>query len=155
MANTYPITKFRFSLRWDGLENADSIGFTEVTGLDYQVDIVEYRDGMNRNLTKYKQPGLMKTSNCVCKQAVFKGNKNLYNWINGADFAVSKRDGTKYRKTVYINLLDELGEIVATWTLQNAFPVKVQFSDLKADANEVAVDMIEIAHEGIITVEYV
>ena len=59
------------------------------------------------------------------------------------------KTNTIKRKTVIINLLDETKNPVMTWTLSNAWPTKIQATDMKADGNEVAVESIEIAHEGL------
>ena len=56
---------------------------------------------------------------------------------------------TVARSTVTIELLDEEAAPLHTWVLTNAFPVKITVTDLKADGNEVAVETLEIAHEGI------
>jgi phage tail-like protein len=154
----YPISKFRFKVSWDkqALSQAENIGFTEVTGLDYQVDPIEYRDGIDKNLSKRKMAGLRKFSNVTLKRGVFKGIADFYNWVDGgensnANSLVTRKD---YRRNVTITLMDEAGIEVVSWTLTNAFPIKVQFNDMKADANEVAVETMELAHEGI-TVQYV
>jgi phage tail-like protein len=158
MADTifYPIPKFRFKVKWENLSKETEIGFTEVTGLDYQIDPIEYRDGMDINLSKRKMPGMRKFSNVTLKRGVFKGLRDFYDWIDGGDKAgdkaVVKRKG--YRRTVTVTLMDEAAVEVVSWTLQNAFPIKVQFSDMKADGNEVSIDTIELAHEGL-SVNYI
>jgi phage tail-like protein len=53
------------------------------------------------------------------------------------------------RQNVVIKLLDESGSPTMTWTLNNAWPTKISSTDLKSDANEVAVESIEIMHEGL------
>jgi phage tail-like protein len=50
---------------------------------------------------------------------------------------------------VVISLLDEAGKPTMVWTLSNAWPTKITGTDLKSDGNEVAVETIEIAHEGL------
>lgn len=156
----YPIPKFRFKVSWDKqkLSQEENIGFTEVTGLDYSVDPIEYRDGRDPNLSKIKMAGLRKFSNVTLKRGVFKGVKDFYTWIDGTGGSGgagtnSIRARKDYRRTVVITLLDEAATEVVTWTLLNAFPIKVQFNDMKADGNEVAVETLELAHEGV-TVEY-
>jgi phage tail-like protein len=57
------------------------------------------------------------------------------------------------RWAVIIKLLDQNGDAVVTWTLNNAWPTKISATDLKSDGNEVAIDSIEIAHEGL-TIKY-
>jgi phage tail-like protein len=70
------------------------------------------------------------------------GDKDFYLWINTVNLnKVERRDIT-------ISLLNELHTPVISWKVINAFPVKVQASDLKADGNEVAIETLELAHEG-------
>jgi phage tail-like protein len=118
--------------------------------------VIEYRDGTDPNLSKRKLPGMRKFSNVTLKRGVFKGLRDFYDWIDGGDAAsdksvVKRKD---YRRTVTITLMDEAATEVVSWTLQNAIPIKVQFSDMKADGNEISIDTMELAHEGL-TVSYI
>jgi phage tail-like protein len=159
MAKEYPIPKFYFrvSRPQSEFKNNEQIGFTEVSGLDYQGDVIEYRSGSDINFSKIKLPGLRKFSNVTLKKGVIQGfkdaNAEFFQWIGDG-----RKDGTvrrrqNYRKTVVITLNDEEGNPVVAWTLANAFPVKVGFTDLKADANEIAIETLELAIEDL-TVEY-
>jgi phage tail-like protein len=145
----YPIPKFRFKVSWDKQKptQEESIGFTEVSGLDYSVDPIEYRDGLDSTLSKRKMAGMRKFGNVTLKRGVFKGVKDFYAWIHEGDQSIAKRKD--YRRTITITLLDEEGTEVVTWNLRNAFPLKVQFDNMKADANEVSVETLELAHEGV------
>ncbi len=138
MAN-YPLPKFHFQVEWGG----NKIGFTEVTGLDMQVEVIEYREGHSREYSKVKMPGLQKYSNINMKRGTFEGDTDYYKWINTINL------NTVERRDIVIKLLNEKHEPVFTWRAVNAFPIKVQASDLKADGNEVAIESIEIAHEGL------
>ena len=62
MAN-YPLPKFHFQVQWGG----DRIGFTEVTGLDIQIEPIEYREGSSPEYSKIKMPGMHKFSNITLK----------------------------------------------------------------------------------------
>ena len=132
--------KFHFSVEW---APGTRIGFTEVTGLTKESDVIEYREGSSPEFHKTKMPGLEKLSNITFKRGVFEGDIELNEWIN--EIAMNKID----RRDVTIKLLNEKHEPVITWQVLNAWPVKVQSSDLKADGNEVAIETMEIAHEGI------
>ncbi|MCK8521377.1 phage tail protein [Aquimarina sp. D1M17] len=135
----YPLPKFHFTVDWGG----SKIGFTEVTGLDIQVELIEYRDGESKEYHKIKMPGMQKYSNITLKRGTFSGDKEFYAWINTIQLnQVERRDIT-------INLLNEEHEPVMTWGIKNAFPIKVQASDFKADGNEVAIETLELAHEGL------
>ncbi len=135
----YPLPKFHFSVAF-GDKN---IMFSEVTGLDIQVEAIEYRDGYNPVFSKIKMPGLKKFSNITLKRGTFEGDKEFYLWIRTVNLnKVERRDVT-------ISLLNEKHEAVISWKITNAFPVKVQASDLKSDGNEVAIETLELAHEGL------
>lgn len=140
---TYPLPKFHFRVEWGG----SKIGFTEVTGLDVQVEAIEYRDGSSPEYSKIKMPGLQKYSNITLKRGTFTGDKDFYNWMKTVSL------NTVERRDITISLLNESHEPVVTWKLRNAFPVKVQASDMKADGNEVAVETLELAHEGLAVAE--
>jgi len=159
MAIGYPIPKFYFKVSRPEQEfnSADQIGFTEVSGLDYQIDLIEYRHGNDINFSKIKLPGLRKFSNVTLKKGVIQGfkdsNAEFYTWVGDGkkDGTIRKRSG--YRRNIVITLNDEEGHAVVAWTLTNAWPVKVAFNDMKADANEVAVESLELAIEDL-AVEY-
>lgn len=119
------------------------MGFSEVTGMDMQVEAIEYREGSSPDYSKIKMPGLHKFSNITLKRGTFEGDTEFYVWIKTINLnKVERRDIT-------ISLLNEKHEPVITWRVHNAFPVKVQASDLKADGNEVAIETLELAHEGL------
>ncbi|MES2796711.1 MAG: phage tail protein [Bacteroidota bacterium] len=143
MAN-YPLPKFHFRVEWGG----SKIGFTEVTGLNIENEIIEYRDGSSPEYHKIKMPGLQKYGNITLKRGMFNGDNEFFNWLNTV--SLSKIE----RRDVSISLLNENHEPVYVWKVKNAFPTKVTAPDLKSDANEVAVETIEIAHEGL-TIEAV
>ena len=135
----YPIPKFHFQVEWGGTK----IGFTEVSGLDVSTDIIEYREGSSPEYHKIKMPGMQKFSNITLKRGTFKGDNDFYNWYNTIAL------NTIERRNLVISLLNEKHEPVVVWKVKNAFPVKVQSTDLKADGNEVAIESMEIAHEGL------
>lgn len=142
--NKYPLPKFHFNVVWAGT----NIGFSEVSGLNIENKLIEYRDGASPEYSKLKMPGMREFSNITLKRGVFKGDNEFYAWLDTISLnAVERRDLT-------ISLLNENHEPVVTWKIKNAFPVKVQSTDLKADGSEVAIEQLDIAHEGL-TIEYV
>jgi phage tail-like protein len=136
---TYPLPKFHFQVQWGGVR----IGFTEVTGLDMQVEAIEYREGSSPEYSKIKMPGMHKFSNITMKRGTIQGDSDFYKWMNTINLTVVER------RDIVISLLNESHEPVMTWKAKNAFPVKVQASDLKSDGNEVAIETLELAHEGL------
>ena len=145
MAN-YPLPKFHFQVEWGG----KNIGFTEVTGLTVETEAIEYRHGASPEYHKTKQPGLTKFSNITLKRGTFEGDYDYYKeWRKTYYFQEGNKTGSMYRRTVTIKLLNENHEAIITWKLLNAWPSKVQSTDLKADANEVAIETMELVHEGL------
>ncbi|WP_020598752.1 phage tail protein [Spirosoma panaciterrae] len=147
MARTgYPLPKFHFEVDWG---NETRMGFTEVSGLDFESEVIEYREGTDILLTKMKQPGLRKFSNITLKRGTFQGDIKFFNEWKKTVFFQEKNDGNKYRSTVTIKLLNEEHQPILVWTVRNAWPSKIQSSDMKADANEIAIETIELVHEGL------
>ena len=139
----YPLPKFHFQV--DGF--GTRIGFTGVSGLDFETEVIEYREGSSKTYNKTKQPGLTKYSNVTLKRGTFLGNFEYFEvWKKTAFYQEGKE---KFRKDITIKLLDEEHQPVISWTLSRAWPVKIQSTDLKADGNEVAIETMELAHEGL------
>lgn len=136
----WPLPKFHFQVKWDDTE----LAFQEVSGLDVETEVLEYRAGNSKSFSTVKMPGMAKSGNITMKKGVFVKDNAIFDW-----FAEIKMNTIK-RKALTISLLDESQAPTMVWKVQNAFPVKVSSTDLKADGNEVAVETIEIAHEGIV-----
>jgi phage tail-like protein len=88
-------------------------------------------------------PGMKKFGNVTMKKGVFKGDNKFWDWFNEIKMNVIKR------KAITISLLDETGGVTMVWTLANAWPTKITSTDLKSEGNEVAIETIEIVHEGL------
>ena len=139
MAATYPLVKFHFLVEWGGTK----IGFTEVSGLDVETQVVEYRHGASPEYSKRKMPGMQVYSNITLKRGTFKSDNEYFNWWNSVSL------NTITRRNITISLLNENHEPVITWKVKNAWPTKIQSTDLKADGNEVAIESMELVHEGL------
>lgn len=140
----YPLPKFHFQVEWGG----NTLGFTEVSGLDFETEVIEYRAGDYPTYHKTKQAGLTKYSNITLKKGIFLGNIDFYNaWKKTFYFQAKKEN---YRTDLIISLLNEEHAPIMVWTVKNAWPSKIQSTDLKADANEVAIESMELVHEGLI-----
>lgn len=136
----YPLPKFHFQVEWGGTR----IGFTEVTGLNVETQVIEYREGASPEYHKLKMPGMQKFDNVTLKRGLMKADNEFYRWWNTVAL------NTIERRNVTIALLNEAHEPVFVWKLKNVWPVKVSSTDLKADGNEVAIESIELAHEGLV-----
>jgi phage tail-like protein len=137
--NLWPMPKFHFQVKWD----SEVMSFQEVSGLQIEMEELKYRAGDNKSFGVMKMPGMMKVGNVTMKKGVYKGDNKFWVWFNEIKMNTIKR------KPITISLLDEAGSPTMVWTLLNAFPIKITSTDLKAEGNEVAIETIEIAHEGL------
>lgn len=139
-ATVWPLPQFYFSVQFG---SGDPVPFQEVSGLDTETQVIEYRHSNSPVFSTIKMPGLVKTGNVIMKKGIFPAGNAFWTW-----FSQIKMNSIK-RETVIIRLLDENGAPTMVWTLANAWPTKVTGTDLKSDGGEVAVESIEIAHEGL------
>lgn len=139
MPTQYPLPVFHFTVEWQGKR----AGFSEITGLTQENQAIEYRDGEFREYSSIKMPGLRKFSNLTLKRGIVKGDNEFFFWLNTVKL------NTVERRNLVISLLNEEHEPVMVWKVVNAFPVKVEGPQLKASGNEVAIESIELAHEGL------
>jgi phage tail-like protein len=133
-----PYHGFRFVVQIDGITRA---GFRECSGLDSSQDPVEYREG-NEPLTARKLPGLSKYSNISLKRGVT-DDKDIWKWRKQVI------DGKVERKNGSVILMDDAGEEKVRWDFVNGWPTKWTGPTFNATANEVAIETLDIAHEGV------
>ncbi len=135
----YPLPVFHFTVQWGGTR----LGFSEVTGLTQENQAIEYRDGSFPEYSSIKMPGLRKFSNITLKRGVVRSDNEFFTWISTVKL------NTVERRDLIVSLLNENHDPVMVWKVHNAFPVKVEGPQLKASGNEVAIETIEVAHEGL------
>ena len=139
-----PFGNFRFKLELGDVEVA---GFAECTGLNIETKVMEYKEGGN-NATTLKFPEPTSYGNVTLKRGVTNSNE-LLSWqldVATGTFSTNKRSSNP---SFTITLMNEKGDPVKAWNLVRAFPVKWVGPDLKSSASEVAIETLEIAHEGI------
>lgn len=135
----YPLPVFHFKVEWGGTEMA----FSEVTGLNVEIQVIEYRDGLSPEYSTVKMPGMPKNGNITCKRGVVSADNEFFDWLK------TIRLNKVERRDLVISLLNEDHDPVMVWTAVNAFPAKLTSPDLKASGNEAAIETLEIAHEGL------
>ena len=133
-----PYLRQNFAVEIDGVTVAH---FAEVSGLEVEIGIVEYRNG-SEDVTVRKLPGLAKYSNITLKRGVV-GDLSLWQWLG------TVRQGNAERRDGAIVLLDERREPVLRFRFRRGWPCKWQGPTLNAHSNEVAIEALEIAHEGL------
>jgi phage tail-like protein len=140
--NKNPYSAFNFTVEIDGAQIA---AFQEVSGLDSESQIMEYREGSDAINSVRKLPGLEKYPNLSLKRGI-SGSLELWNWRKEA------RDGAGSFppvRNVTIQLLNEKHEPVMKWKLTNAWCSKLGGPSLNAKGNEVAIETMELAYERI------
>jgi phage tail-like protein len=134
----YPLPNFSFMVEWGGANT----GFQEVTGLEMELQVLEYRDGSAPEYTNRKLPGLHSYRNVILRRGVTKGDYDCYNWINTVQ--LSNID----RREVTIMLMDDKKTPTFIWKLSNAWPCRLSYSPLNGQNGQVMMEEIELVHEG-------
>lgn len=135
---TQPYRNFRFKVEIDGIQAG---GFSEVSGVDATIDVIEYREGTDPRNSPRKLPGLTKHGNITLKWGTT-DSMVLFEWLQGVS------DGSAVtRKPVTITAVGESGDDVASWQLLDAWPVKYTAPDFNGMGSEVAVENLEICFE--------
>lgn len=134
-----PYGNFNFLVEIDGIARA---AFSDVSGFDTTIDVTEYREG-GENTTPRKLPGQAKYSNIVLKWGLTQ-DRELYDWV------LQTVQGDIQRKNGSIVALDSAGNEVVRWNFRNAWPAKWDGPDYTAKGNDVAIETLELAHEGVV-----
>lgn len=133
-----PLRSYHFLVEIDGITRA---GFRECSGLDSTQNPIQYREG-NEGLTSRQLPGLIEYSKITLKRGLT-DDAELWEWRK------KSMDGKVERKNGSIVMLDETGAEKLRWNFVNAWPTKWTGPSLSASGNEVAIESLEIAHEGV------
>ena len=140
----WPISAFHIRVEIAG----EQISFQEVSGLDQEAQVIEYRHGDSELFTTIKKAGRIKTSNLVLKKGIFESDDRLvemFQKIYEKDYYGDEDS----RLDISVQLLDETGETVMAWNCHRCVPVKLTAPTMKSDSNEVAIESIEFAYEEI------
>jgi phage tail-like protein len=134
-----PYLNFNFVVQIDGVEVA---GFSEADLGEARIEAVAYREGTDKSSAARLLPGRVEYGPVVLRRG-FAGDDALFEWFR--DVA----RGTLARRNVSIVLLDEQRQEVARWNLSRAWPAKYVAPDLRGLGNEVAIETLELVHEGL------
>ena len=136
----YPLTKMNFLVSVDQVNGVAA--FSEVTGVDASVDVIEFRQGNSSSLAPVKIQGLVKHGNITLKMGYTK-DQDFKTWVQDC---VSERRPETPRRTVTIELID-IAPGTLTWVLKEAWVCKYTGPDLNASTSEVAMESVELAYE--------
>lgn len=134
----YLVSNFRVEI-----DNIPSATFSEIIGLDLSIDIVDYRTGSSIPLAAEKLPGLVHYTNITMKRGLTQ-NLDLWNWVKNILSGVSDK------RNMSIVLQDAQHNDVIRWNVTSAWPCKWSGPVLKSGSSEVAIEEIEICHEGLV-----
>ncbi|MDX6506192.1 MAG: hypothetical protein QOG06_836 [Gaiellaceae bacterium] len=134
-----PYLDFNFVVEIDGITAA---GFSEADVPEARIEAVAYREGTDPTSAARLLPGRVEYGRVVLRRG-FAGDAALFQWWREV------AQGTITRRNVAIVLLDEQRQEVARWLLRRAWPSKWAGPQLRALGNEVAIETLELAHEGL------
>jgi len=132
-----PFTAQHFRIEINGLTAA---GFVSCTGLAAETEVIDYRLGNDKTPMR-KLPGLHKFTNVTLKRG-YTADRQLWDWYKGV------LDGSVQRRSISIVLTDDAGIDLLRWNVHNAWPMKYEGPALNASSNDIAMETIELAHEG-------
>lgn len=135
-----PVGNFNFFV--DGISTGV---FSGVDGLSYEVEMIEYRDAENPTIPRFR-PGLPKASRITLKRGFILGT-DMNKWIEDISAGVYER------KDATIQMMDNAGNVVASWNLFNCMPAKWSLAGFEGKGNSVVVETIELVVEEIFRVE--
>ena len=143
MARQDPLRNFRFRVEIDGIARA---GFTEVSGLESQITVVDYREGTDPPHVR-KLSGLTRFGNITLKYGLVTGSDSqaLFDWYR----AVSQGQLANNRRRVAIVVQDESGQDRVRFVVSDAWPARYATGALNAQGNEVMIELLELVNEGI------
>ncbi|SNR16932.1 phage tail protein [Tenacibaculum jejuense] len=136
----YPLVTYNYRVDIDGT----SISFSEVSGLEVSFETITYKESYSESgkvgPNIMYMPGQIQPVNIALKKGYVKGKSipALYDWINST--AINQTD----KKDIMVHLLDETGATVVSWKVVDAFPTKLSAPSFSADANEVAVESMDL-----------
>jgi phage tail-like protein len=142
---------FKYKVEIPGFDAG--IGFSKVSGLKEESEVVEYREGTDP-ITPHKFPGLVSYDNIVLERGL-SSNDDLVTWrrqvlsaMRGANASAEGVPGADIRRPVTIRLYDRDGKEVKQWQVYEAWPAVLEYGDLDANSSDVVLHTMELAHEG-------
>jgi len=144
MARKDPLRNFRFRVEIDNVTRA---GFSDVVIGESTTEVIDYREGTDPAAGVRKLSGLTKYGNVTLKAglATGAGALELYQW----HLAVATGQLEQNRRRVIVLLQDEAGQDQIRFVISNAWPVRYETGALSARGNEVVIETLELANEGI------
>jgi phage tail-like protein len=135
-----PFNQAKFLVEIEGIVTS---AFLSVSGIEADVAAVDYRPGNDKLPSARKLPGEAKFSNLVLKRGLT-SDLSLWQWMQDT------LQGNLQRRAISVVLLNDTGEPVLRFNFRDAWPVKWSGPILNAEGNDVAIETLEITHEGLL-----
>ena len=132
-----PVTNFRFVV----VSSRCRAGFSKVTGMKEESDVIEYREGTDSAFLQ-KYPGMRKYPEMTFERGLTREAMALVQW---------RRDVIReqnYKDRMEVNIQTCPGTIARTVLLPKSWPSGLEISDMDAKASEIAIESMTIQHEG-------
>lgn len=142
MPDRVPLLNYRYRVEIAGLVVA---GFSEVSGLEQEIEVEEYKEGGMDFV--HKLPNGIKYANLVLKRGI-SDSPQLRLWYQAVVQAVTYRLPLPKSPVIYISIIDASGEEQVRFLVKSAYPIKWSGPQLNATGSEVAIEALEIVHEG-------
>lgn len=137
--DNWPLPTYRFKVNFGS--EIEGVAFQEVSGLDTEIEVVDFRGNSNSQFSTEKKTDREKHRKVKMKRGSFPEGHAFWDWYNEISM------NTIERRTVTIKLVDEKGISVMQWQLLNAWPKKITIDRQNSESNEVTIDVIEVAYE--------
>ncbi len=134
-----PFNGYNFAVEMDGITR---MGFKQCSGLDSTTTATKYREGTDPTLAQRQLPGLLSFSNITLQRGVT-DDRALWDWRS------SVAGGAVVRRTISIILRDDAGNEKIRWNIKNCWPTKWSGPSFDATSDAVAIETLELAHEGV------
>jgi phage tail-like protein len=132
-----PFLSFRFEI---DLDNFVVSAFSECSGLQLETDVMDYAEG-GLNTFVHKFPGRTKQVNIQLKRGI--ADRKIWDWYyDVTQGKVVFRNGS-------VRAFDAAGSAVMEWRFLNAFPCKWIGPSLNAMQSSVAIETLELCHQGL------
>ncbi len=141
-----PLLNYRYRVEIEGLVVA---GFSEVTGLTSEIETEEYKEGGAGFV--HKLPGTVKHGNIVLKRGMG-ASTELREWYRAVVDALAYRKALPKTPALYISVIDTAGEEKVRFRIESAYPIKWSGPELKGTGSDVAIETLELVHEGMVIV---
>src|SRR5258706_8362451 len=142
---TAPLPAYNFTVDLAGPRDPNKLlgGFSDVSGLETDIHMSEYRDGNEHAPHVRKIPGSHKVGDITLKRGVV-DSSDLWAWITDA-----RTNGVKAQRDVVITLMDEAGNPVQKWKLRGVMPMKISGPTLAGKGGgDVAMEELVLSAEG-------